>query len=462
MNPKKAPAPSGRLGILSHPEVRRWYDRKVVRSRVTGDEYARKLAFVLDRLGLDPDTVVTEATGHPDKFEDRLVRYASDHQKAGRLDNYIRKSLGGLRSYLAFLHVAFDRWPEVSPVEGASLESERVPRPEELDRVLARLSPRGRVVALMMAHAGVRPAVLGSYRGAGGLTLGDLPELGLGKSIGFSEIPTVIRVPAALSKTRVAYTTFGTRQLCEAIIVELERRRRAGEKLSASSPLVAAREVRGIAAASRASSKFGGKFLVTKAVLDEVRDALSATAPEGVHWRGYVLRSYASTRLLIASGNGRISRDLAEALLGHSTGVAGRYHVGKKWGEELLAEARREYAAACEFLETNGSTKTDVRRELVESLVRAVEESTGGKVGSKSTMTAEQLIEALKRSLGAKASLEEPQVAETTPPILPSSRTVQKAVPPSELDGLLQTGWSYRGTVAAGTPGERVVVELRQ
>jgi hypothetical protein len=274
MKPNKTPVPSGRLGILSHPEVRRWYDRKVVRSRVTGDEYARKLAFVLDRLGLDPDTVVTEAAEHPEKFEDRLVGYASEQQKRGRLDNYIRKSLGGLRSYLAFRHVVFDRWPEVSPVEGASLESERVPRPEELDRVLARLSPRGRVVALMMAHAGVRPAVLGSYRGAGGLTLGDFPELRLGKTIEFTEIPTVVRIPAALSKTRVAYTTFATRQLCEAIRVELERRRQAGENLTAVSPLVAAREVRGVAATSRAASKFGGKFLVTKAVLDEVRRPL--------------------------------------------------------------------------------------------------------------------------------------------------------------------------------------------
>ena len=448
-------AREGRLAVLSNPEVRRWYEKKVVRSRVTGDEYARKLDFILDRLGLDPETVVVEATKRPEGLEDRLVAYASAQKKNGRLDNYIRKSLNGLRSYLAFRRVAFDRWPEVSPVQGASLETERVPRPEELERVLARLSSRGRVIALMIAHAGVRPAVLGSYRGAGGLTLADLPELTLGPTIKFEETPFVVRVPASLSKTRVAYTTFGTAQLATAIIAELERRREGGEELGASSPLVAAHEVRGVAARSRESAEFGGKFLSTKAVLDEVRDALNSAAPSGVHWRAYVLRSYASTRLLLAEGEGRISRDLAQAILGHSTGVAGRYHVGKRWGEELLAEARREYANAAEFLETNGTTKRDVKRELIESLVAAVEGATGGKSEASASMTSDDLVRALKRALDGSHSTEAGNDG-TAPSTAPNTagRSVQRLVSPGELESLLQDGWR-----AVMTVGDRVVVE---
>lgn len=450
----------GRLAVLSNPEVRRWYEKKVVRSRVTGDEYARKLDFILDRLALDAESVVVEATKRPESLEDRLVAYASTQKKNGRLDNYIRKSLNGLRSYLAFRRVSFDRWPEVSPVQGASLENERVPRPEELERVLARLSPRGRVIALMIAHAGVRPAVLGSYRGAGGLTLGDLPELILGETIEFSEVPFVIRVPANLSKTRVAYTTFGTQQLATVMIAELERRREGGEELGPSSPLVAAHEVRGVAARSRESAEFGGKFLSTKAVLDEVRDALNSAAPDGTHWRAYVLRSYCSTRLLLAEGEGRISRDLAQAILGHSTGVAGRYHVGKRWGEELLAEARREYGRAAEFLETRPTTKTDVKRELIESLVHAVEEVTGGKSGATATMNAEDLVAALRRAIdgsngrspGTAGGAHEPSGVRTEPDTL--HRAAQRLVSPRDLEGLLAAGWRYVALV-----GDRVVIE---
>ena len=103
--------------------------------------------------------------------------------------------------------------------------NERVPTPEELGRALDQLSLRGRLIALLMSQTGVPPGVLGSYRGEKGLTLGDLPELSVGGAIKFSEVPFVVRVPAGLSKTRVAYTTFGSGQLAAVMVSSLADRR---------------------------------------------------------------------------------------------------------------------------------------------------------------------------------------------------------------------------------------------
>ena len=87
----------------------------------------------------------------------------------------------------------------------------------------------------------------------------------------------------------------------------------------------------------------------------------------------YVLRSYCSTRLMLAEGSGHISRDLREAILGHNGGVASRYNVGKRWGQELLDEARREYARASSFLETNQrAEKPDVLSEAKALILEAV------------------------------------------------------------------------------------------
>ncbi len=249
-----------------------------------------------------------------------------------------------------------------------------------------------------MSQTGVRPWVLGSYRGEKGLTLGDLPELSVGGAIKFSEVPFVVRVPAGLSKTRVAYTTFGSGQLAAVMVSSLADRRGSGETLSVSSPIVAAGDTRGAAKISREAR--GTRFLTTKAIVSEVREALKFAAPEGTKFRPYSLRGYASTRLLLAEGSGLISRDLRESILGHDTGVSGRYHVGKKWGPELVEEARRQYRNASQFLETTSTTKVDVKAELLQSLLKAVEAATGKKADG-GVLTGESLKQVLRDARGA-------------------------------------------------------------
>ncbi len=430
--------------LLSDPLVRAWWEARSLRSRLSADHLLRQLGLVLERLRMSPKEVIELARQRPELLRDRLVKDAARLKSEGRLESYITKFSDGLSAFFRFHHVPFRDFPALAPIRGASLANERVPTPQEFGRVLDKLSPRGRVIALFLAHAGVRPAVLGSYQGETGLSLGDLPELRLRSRPSFSQVPFNIRVPATLSKTRRAYTTFGSSQLASALLAYLEERRKEGNPLTPTSPVVVTQASRGIALRSRQGARFSKGFLTTKAVIEEVRDALHATAPEGVRWRPYVLRSYASTRLLMAEGAGRMTRELREAILGHDGGVAARYNVGKVWGPDLLKEARGQYKRAESFLLT--LTVTPDSQEAVARALRLLLSARGVPAEKLDRMdfsgkSDEEIVEFLKR------------VGAAMEPGGSLVRTPEKAIPVQDLQKHLTEGWSYLGTA-----GEMVIV----
>lgn len=421
----------GRHGtLLSDPKVRSWWEARSLRSRLSADTYLRQFGFLLERLDLTPEKVVGMAKKNPDRLRDLLIRDAAQLKHEGKLDSYIGKFTEGLKSYFRFHRVSFDGFPSLSPIKGASLANERIPTPEELNRVLERLSLRARVCALFMAHAGVRPAVMGGYRAESGLTLSDLPDLALGKAPGFSEVPFVVRIPASISKTRVSYVTFGSSQLASALLAYFGERIEGGEKLGPGSPVIAVRSTRGVASRRREEARFERGFLTTKAVVGEIHDALKSSAPEGVRWRVYVLRAYCSTRLLMAEGTGKITRDLREAILGHDGGVSARYNVGKRWGPELLREARAAYKRAEPFLSTSG--KTDDSQEAVTRAIRLLLVARG---------VPESKLEGL--DLAGKSDEEIVGLLKTVGAALGPERRGEKAVPVDDVPKLLDQGWEF-------------------
>jgi hypothetical protein len=462
---REAPAPIPLVGrhrnLLSDPKVREWYEGRLLRSRVSADTYLRQVGLFAERLELDTGALIRVARDDPDRLRGLLTRLASKQKADGLLDAYISKSFGGLKSWLEFNHVRFDGYPKLAPIKGQSLAAERVPMPEELGRVLERLSLRGRVIALLMAHSGVRPGVIGSYGGERGLRLGDLPELKLGPSPGFGAAPFVVRVPGTLSKTRAAYTTFGTQQLASAVLAYLEARRERKEKLSATSPVVTAAETRGIARRSRESARFGSGFLTTKAVTEEIREALNATVPDGVTWRPYVLRSYCSTRLLLAEGQGKIGRDLREAILGHDGGVSARYNVGKVWGEELLHEAREAYHRCEPFLSTVKTETAVTEADLKKAILGVfLSEDEVAKMDV-TKVTADDVRKLVGEKLkGAQTAMTAP-AAWSLPPHTPhpqqngnegangAGSTLEAVVPLNEVKVRLAEGWTWVALLGA-------------
>lgn len=416
--------------LTKDPKIQDWYNERALQSRLSADHYIRHLSRAAERLALTPEEIVGMARSKPDRLRAQMTRTAAGLKSEGLLDSYVAKWFEAIKSYLRFRRVNADVFPHLSAAKGESLGNEIVPTQEQLGRVLERLSPRGRVIALLMAHAGLRPGAIGAYQGEGGLRLRDLRDLKLGPTLTFAEVPFEIRVPAAISKTRQAYTTFGTSQLATSLLAYLEDRQKDGEELSPDSPVVVARIARGAAARSLKDAKFHRGFLTTKAVVEELHDALTATVPEGGRWRPYAMRAYCSTRLLAAEGAGKITSPLRESILGHNLGVAGRYNLAKTWGPETLKDARASYRASAPYLETNasaGSHDDAVAKALrLLALARGVppEKLEGLDLSGKS----EEEIVAFMRKVGIGATAPLPQREE--------------AVPVEEVPARLAAGWT--------------------
>ncbi len=429
--------------LANDPRVREWHAEKSLKSRLSADTYTRMLCLISERVGMTPEEIVTTAKKSPDKLRVRFAECASALKKDGWLDTSVAKGVLMVKAYLKYRHVSTDVFPPLSSTTGETIQNERVPTQEELGTVLDKLSLRGRVVALFMAHSGVRPQVVGSYQGESGLRLRDLPDLQLGgKTLSFNETPFVIRVPANLSKTRTAYTTFGTSQQATALLAYMSERRDSGEKLGPDSPVVAAQPTRGAARMRRENASFANGFLSTSVLMREIHQVLTSSLPEGVRWRPYVLRSYCSTRLMMAEGAGKMTRDLREAILGHDTGVSGRYNVGKPWGTEVLKEARAQYKRAEPYLlttvkaEEGNENATRVIRLLLEARGLSKEVLDKHDIGS---MSDEEIV-ALIKTVGASPGTE---------------KKTQKAVPVEEVPKLLEEGWEY----IAALDGSRAVLK---
>ncbi len=411
---------------LSDPNVQAWYEERGLRSKQSAEVYLRGLGRSCDVLGLGPEEIATLARKKPDTLRVLLVRFAAHRKSEGRLDSSTGKHFDILKAWFRFRGVAHDVFPKLSPSHAVSLENERVPTPEELRRVLySGMSLRGRSIGLFMAHAGLRPGVLGAYKATDGLRLMDLSDLRLSKTPCFREVPFRIRVPARLSKIRKAYTTFGSRELADSFEAYLQERTSGGEDLCQESPVIAAHPM-GI---KRGWAKPTG-FLTTTGVTVELHHALAAAAPQGIRWRPYVLRGYCSTRLLMAEGNGRMTRDLREAILGHDGGIAARYHLGKPWGEELLKEARSAYKRAQPYLSTSSALQDS--QDGVLRALRLLLQAKG---------IASEKID--KLDLVGKTEEEIVAVLKTVGVALGPETRAEKAVPMADVAKLLDAGWEF-------------------
>jgi integrase len=401
--------------LLSDKAIRTWYDENALRSRHTAEVNLRQLGLFCHLTKLGPDAVVRLARSKPEQLHRVLVRYAKTLQDGGRLSSYISKTFVGVKSWFRFNRVGFDQFPRLRVVQGESIREERVPTQEELRRILSTYDARGKVIALFMAHAGVRPGVLAAPGGTDGLTLGDVKDLTLGKEPAFERTPFHIVVPARLSKTSVEYHTFGTPELADALLAYLAKRRARGEGLTPDSPVVT---VDPMGARTKFRKQARTAFIAEPVMMRSLRDGLKAILPTA---RTYVFRPYCSTQMLSA----RIDRDVREAILGHSLGVSGRYNLSKKLHPSLIEELRREYAKAIPYLES-GRPKED-RAAVLEGVVAALLKEKG--------VTDDKIAEVLDGTV-AGDELEK---------ILDSRKAgpAQRTFPTEEVPKLLESGWQY-------------------
>ena len=199
--------------LLEDLDVKRWYQNVARGSRITGDVYLRRVGNFKNETGLSP----RELIGLNDKeLSDRLFDYVSEKEDSSS-PTYLAGTLRAIKSWLNFMGRPLQRQIKVHMASNArpTVENEKIPTQDELRKIILQASLRDRVCVIMMAHTGVRPQVLGSYMGDNGLRLRDFSELRIREQeIDFEHIPTLIRIPAALSKAGFQYLTFLSSEGC--------------------------------------------------------------------------------------------------------------------------------------------------------------------------------------------------------------------------------------------------------
>src|SRR5256712_4087067 len=146
--------------LREDPTIDRWYRNVARGSAVTADVYLRRLGNVCRANDKRPADLVRMKS---DDRRDFLTDLVSSMDSKGLSGGYIESTLKALRSWLSFNGVP---WEFEIKVKGAqatpSLDNERVPTQDELRRIFLAASPRERVAAALLAHAGVRIVSLGN------------------------------------------------------------------------------------------------------------------------------------------------------------------------------------------------------------------------------------------------------------------------------------------------------------
>lgn len=209
--------------------MRRWFDNVARGSQITADVYLRRLGSFCALKSL---TAASLASLPVKEIEAILLDYVTDHY--GNAGSYLHSTVKAVKSWLLANDVELRQKIKISGIDQTpSLRDERVPSKDELRLILRSATKQSRVAVAFMAYGGVRPEVLGDYKGRDGLRIRDLIELQVTPSeIKFQKIPTLVLVRPSLSKTRRQYFTFLGDEACNYIIDYLKERLRQKEVLN--------------------------------------------------------------------------------------------------------------------------------------------------------------------------------------------------------------------------------------
>jgi hypothetical protein len=270
-------------------------------------------------------------------------------EQAGRSGGYIGSLVKTAKSWLLFNDRVVTRPIRIAHQNDTpTLRDERVPTPEELRSIFLSTDEKGRTACALMAHAGLRPEVLGTFLGTDGLLTGDLPDLVIKDgAIEFTRMPAMVRVRSGLSKARHDYFTFLSSEGCEYLKAYLEIRLRRGEPLTNTSPVI--------------TPKIAKKaFIRTTNIGDMVRKAIRKA---GFPWRPYVLRSYFATQMMLAESKGKVIRDYRQFFMGHKGDIEAVYTLNKRvLPPDVVEQMRDSYAKAQQYLQT---IETSRERDIV-------------------------------------------------------------------------------------------------
>lgn len=416
--------------LLDDPQFKLWIENLERGSTITAHEYWRRMGRICAELKVTPKQLGGMNEKEAGEF---LLRMISHWEDKGSMGTNIKNYTKPLKSWWAFNDIVVRKKIKIQGANDyAKYENERIPTKEELSKILNAGDLRAKAATVLIAFAGCRIEVLGTYVAGDGLKISDLPDLVInGKTVEFKKSPAMITVRKTLSKSRNRYFTFLPDQGCQYLKEYIEFRMRRGEKISADSTIITA---------SGFNPRKVGQYISTTKVSALVRKAIRGA---GFDWRPYVLRRYFDTNLMVAESEGLIIRDWRSFFMGHQGDIEHTYTVNKGLTEETQEKMREAYRkAAQKYLVTSGGEekvdlKTELKREILLNVAGYKQEEVD-KLGLLTIKDEDFQKLVRERLLGAMAN----------------NGNKQRVVPVGQVSDLISKGWEY---VAQLPTGEAVV-----
>jgi integrase len=348
-------------------EFQLWFDNLARGSPTTAIERARVLYRFLGlnsiELGELTDLIKSDVT----KFERKLMAFVGKQEDKGYAPGTIENYLKSVRSWANWHGVELVRKIKISNrTRTPTLDDEEVPTPQQVLDIRGSASIRGRICVGGLSYAGFRPEVLGHQYYHDGLKLGDLSELDI-ESLSFKIMPTIVEVRPELSKAGHKYRTFFPKETCRDIIAYLEKRLKSGEELTSQSPLV-------VVSSSQRSKGWRGLHgknsghIVSAVVTRDIRSAMRPTYP----FRPYILRSFFSTRLLMAVSDGVLNNNYRIYWMGHKGEMSARYSTNKsQLPNDLIENMREAYKRSRRYLLGDPMDMEDLRKRSFMDVIKA-------------------------------------------------------------------------------------------
>ena len=346
-----------------------WFHNLARGSPTTAVERARVLYRFLGWMGWSLDELTRQLKEDRDMFEKRLMAFVGSQEEKGYAPGTILNYVKSVKSWANWHGVTLVRKIKISNRSSTpTLDAEGVPTIQEVHNIRSSASSRGRLCVGGVAFGGLRPESLGQQHVKDGLKLGDLPELDIDK-LEFAKVPTLVVVRPEISKASHKYRTFFPHVMCMDIRAYLHKRRSKGEELTEDSPLVAVNpKMR--RKGWRVHNGIDSGHIVTTIVSRDIRTAMRPL----YSYRPYVLRSYFSTRLLMAVSDKVLDNNYRVYWMGHTGEMSARYSSNKAvLPEDLLENMREAYRRSLSYLVGSTISEDEMRKKQMMDTARQLD-----------------------------------------------------------------------------------------
>lgn len=378
-----------------------------IRSPVTRLDYEKWLSYFTEFAKTDPRELVRVGKTDPKRVEGKILAYVGDMKAKGLKPGTIRPRLAPIKLLLEMNDVAGINWKKIGKViPPATVAEDRAPTVEEVRAIAGDSDHRLKVAVLFMATGGLRIGALAGMRvkhvepiEAGGVRLARVK---------------------VYPGTKEEYAALVSPEAWGALESYLAHRRENGEKVTGESPVFRTRYKDGEAGKPVAPIKPTAKKRARRKELDIQPHAIQGLIEHRLRLLGlrkgekdgkgerYEFAAAHGFRKFFKTRAETVMKPLnVELLLGHDTGMSGRYYRPRE------AEILEDYLKALPSLAIlNPVAAPEVAEEMKELRERlaALEAQRAG-MGARDGSAAD-VLESLNRVLRANPALAEAVKAE--------------------------------------------------